>query len=187
MLGGMHERPSASIEPRVFAAADLDRDIRVRLIVLAVIMVPFAVLSVILVVAVFKQEGAVAAATVSLPCLVGALVPFGIVGRLPTGFVVEGVVLHVHTRWLWTNSFRHLGRAEVFQDADALRRRRFFSSGRPRFNAVVTRTMGLPKGKVYFALTDRRRAVLVRSRGRTVFVSPADPEAFCRAVQDANG
>ena len=58
-----------------------------------------------------------------------------------------------------------------------------YGTGSPTFNSIVTSTMGLPEGKVYFALTDRDRVVLVHGSKGPILVSPADPEGFQQWIE----
>ena len=108
--------------------------------------------------------------------------PVLLLGGLPTEFVVHGDELVIKRRWRREKRLRHTGRAERFPDGDELRRRNMYGTGSPMFSSLVTATTDLPDGKVYYALTDRDRVVLVHGTAGPILVSPADPDGFQERV-----
>lgn len=172
---------------KTFSAAGLDSDARRRLLVFIVFSGLVSVGMLYLLLSdMTPTDGPTWAPVLLLAVAVGfPLIPLFYIGGFPTDFVVEGDVLRIKKRWRSDRELRHEGRAELFNDAGALRRRKFYGSGRPHFSSIVTATTDLPGGKVYFALTDRDRAVLVHGVDGPVVVSPAEPAAFVEAVAGA--
>ena len=119
--------------------------------------------------------------------------PWG-VGLLPVVMVVTSALfqvrgytvgpggLQIH-RLLWTTRVGLDRLEEVRRDPEAMRGslRLLGNGGLFSFTGLFrNRTLGMYRAFV----TDPRRAVVLRLPRRTVVVSPADPEAFVREVQD---
>lgn len=114
-----------------------------------------------------------------------AMIPWRLLAGMPTEYAVDDERVVVRRRWSPSKSFVHQRRAERFRDADGLRRRRMYGSGSPTFSSILTATTDLPDGKVYFALTDRDRAVVVHRPDGPLLVSPSDVDGFLQAVNQA--
>jgi Bacterial PH domain len=119
--------------------------------------------------------------------------PWG-VGLLPVVMVVTSALfqvrgytvgpggLQIH-RLLWITRVGLEGLKEVLRDPEAMRGslRLLGNGGLFSFTGLFrNRTLGMYRAFV----TDPRRAVVLRLPRRTVVVSPADPEAFVREVQE---
>lgn len=108
--------------------------------------------------------------------------PFVLLSGLPTEYVLDGGTIRILRRWRPDRVFQHEGQAERFLDGASLKAKNLYGSGRPMFSSLVSATTDLPGGRLYFALTDRDRCVLIFTTDGSLLVSPSDPDSLVSAI-----